>query len=1039
MYNKDILIDEIKNNKLPITKSEIEELSLSDSYVGKSDKDILQALVDLDLLLKKFFFRMMKKSKEKGLDFFKLCHKKMKKAYEVWSMACSNEYERNKLGTIYENSMFMHKEFYRQKTFASKEPLITVLMPTFNSENYIGETLWSVFEQTCPDFELLIMNEAGSSYETTEVISFFEDDRIKVVQNKTKLGLAESLNEGIRIARGKYIARIDADDLATEDRFELQADFLENNKEYGLCGSRQHHFGVDTDFVHEVAEEHDDIKAALIYGCEICHSTIMIRREYFLKNNLFYDNTKKAEDYELWTRAVHKFKFHNIKKVLGEYRVGAENITKNKFNALSAESAVIAANNLSKYLNVNVSKAHLEYLTGWENRFEEVEEKERKVALEEEEAILREMVKNNLIYKNYKDSSLLIAINRRWRWILGKYSYGHDLDEVLNVDDLFKKYPFSEIRCDEGNCTDKSFSLKQCLKGVLKFFYTPFRHGISYKMRQQLWDLDGHLKDSKDEILNNVTDSKYDILNHVKDSETRLKQQTYLMLEKNGNELYDQLERSIEKLEGQVESIKAMVESQNASLKEMIDSRIYKAETNLGQTLDSRIYKAETNLGQTFDSRIYKAETNLGQTFDSRIYKAEENLSQTFDSRIYKTETNLGQAFDGRIYKAEENLSQTFDSRIYKTETNLGQAFDSRIYKAETNLGQALDGRIYKAEENLSQTFDSRIYKTETNLGQAFDGRIYKAEENLSQTFDSRIYKTETNLGQAFDGRIYKAEENLSQTFDSRIWEAESNISNKVEDGFTMVHKHIDFCYSDIFVLLDKNIENTSGAIKLETEYPVAYESNDHIVPHGTVRDDTRYPRFIHACEMYFKDITKLAFVDLGCSSGGIVLDALLRGHEAVGLEGSDESFKQQRAQWRVIPKNLFTCDVTKPFVLKKDGSRKEFDVISAWEMLEHIKEDDLDGLLTNIKVHLKSGGIFVGSIANWDDIDEETGVNWHVNLHPYEWWAERFREAGFEIITEKFSPYDMARGTFNPPHCYEFPSQGYDPEKDFYIVAKKK
>ena len=934
MYNKDILIDEIKNSKLPITKSEIEELSLSKSYVGKSDKDILQALVDLDLLLKKFFFQMMNEYGEKGLDFFILCHKKMKKAYEIWSMACSNEYERNKLGSIYENSMFMHKEFYKQKTFASKEPLITVLMPTFNSENYIGETLWSVFEQTCPDFELLIMNEAGSSPETTEVISFFKDDRIRVVQNKNRLGLAESLNEGIRIARGKYIARIDADDLATEDRFELQADFLENNIEYGLCGSRQHHFGVDTDFIHEVAEEHDDIKAALIYGCEICHSTIMIRKDYFLKNNLFYDNTKKAEDYELWTRAVHKFKFHNIKKVLGEYRVGAENITKNKFNALSAESAVIASNNLLKYLNVNVSKKHLEYLTGWENRFEEVEDKERKTALEEEKAILREMVKNNLIYKNYKDSSLLMAINRRWRWILGKYSYGHDLDEVLNVDELFERYPFSEVRCDEEDCTNKSFSLKQCLKGVLKFFYTPFRHGVSYKMRQQLWDLDGHLKDSKDEILNNVTDSKYDILNHVKDSETRLKQQTYLMLEKNGNELYDKLACSIEKLEGQVESIRTMVESQNVSLKEMIDSRIYKAETNLSQTFDSRIYKVETNLGQTFDSRIYKAETNLSQTFDGRIYKAE---------------------------------------------TNLGQTFDSRIYEAETNLGQALDSRIYNTEKNLGQTFDSRI------------------------------------------------------------WTAESNISNKVEDGFAMVHKHIDFCYSDIFVLLDKNIENTSGAIKLETEYPVAYESNDYIVPHGTVRDDTRYPRFIHACEMYFKDIDKLAFVDLGCSSGGIVLDALLRGHEAVGLEGSDESFKQQRAQWRVIPKNLFTCDVTKPFILKKDGSRKEFDVVSAWEMLEHIREEDLDGLLTNIKVHLKAGGIFVGSIANWDDIDEETGVNWHVNLHPYEWWSERFREAGFDIITEKFSPYDMARGTYNPPHCYEFPSQGYDPEKDFYIVAKKK
>ena len=963
MYNKDILIDEIKNNKLPITKSEIEELSLSDSYVGKSDKDILQALVDLDLLLKKFFFRMMKKSKEKGLDFFKLCHKKMKKAYEVWSMACSNEYERNKLGTIYENSMFMHKEFYRQKTFASKEPLITVLMPTFNSENYIGETLWSVFEQTCPDFELLIMNEAGSSYETTEVISFFEDDRIKVVQNKTKLGLAESLNEGIRIARGKYIARIDADDLATEDRFELQADFLENNKEYGLCGSRQHHFGVDTDFVHEVAEEHDDIKAALIYGCEICHSTIMIRREYFLKNNLFYDNTKKAEDYELWTRAVHKFKFHNIKKVLGEYRVGAENITKNKFNALSAESAVIAANNLSKYLNVNVSKNHLEYLTGWENRFEEVEEKERKVALEEEEAILREMVKNNLIYKNYKDSSLLIAINRRWRWILGKYSYGHDLDEVLNVDDLFKKYPFSEIRCDEENCTDKSFSLKQCLKGVLKFFYTPFRHGISYKMRQQLWDLDGHLKDSKDEILNNVTDSKYDILNHVKDSETRLKQQTYLMLEKNGNELYDQLERSIEKLEGQVESIKAMVESQNASLKEMIDSRIYKAETNLGQTFDSRIYKAETSLGQTFDSRIYKAEENLSQTFDSRIYRAEENLSQTFDSRIYK---------------AEENLSQTFDGRIYKTETNLGQAFDSRIYKAEENLSQTFDSRIYKAEENLSQAFDSRIYKTETNLGQAFDGRIYKAEENLSQTFDSRIYKTETNLGQAFDGRIYKAEENLSQTFDSRIYKAEENLSQTVDGRVWKSELYLKKEILGKIWILNRMLTDLVNLQKDKSEYGSTsiYGSNFY--------EDNQYGSYLSAIEVlkYVIPIYKPeSIVDFGCGTGTWLAAArqINRDIQIIGVDGD------------YVDTDMLMID--KEYFLPRDLSKeldlyRKFDIAMSLEVAEHLEE--------------KYADIFVDTLCRHSDIilfsaaHVGQGGDGHVNEQPISYWVEKFQKRGY-------------------------------------------
>ena len=254
-----------------------------------------------------------------------------------------------------------------------------------------------------------------------------------------------------------------------------------------------------------------------------------------------------------------------------------------------------------------------------------------------------------------------------------------------------------------------------------------------------------------------------------------------------------------------------------------------------------------------------------------------------------------------------------------------------------------------------------------------------------------------------------------------------------------MIHRHLDFSYADMFVLLDKNIENTSGAITLDTNYPVAYESNDYLVPHGTVRDDTRYPRFIHACEMYFKYKAKLSFLDLGCSSGGIVLDALLRGHEAVGLEGSDESFKQQRAQWRIIPKNLFTCDITKPFTLKKEGALKRFDVISAWEVLEHIHEKDLSILLENIKKHLNIGGIFIGSIANWDDIDEDTGINWHVNLHNYEWWKERFIEAGFEIATKDFSPYDLARGTINPPHAYEFPYDEFDLNRTFYIVAKKK
>ena len=491
--------------------------------------------------------------------------------------------------------------------------------------------------------------------------------------------------------------------------------------------------------------------------------------------------------------------------------------------------------------------------------------------------------------KYYDADALLRVINKRWRNITNTWEYNSDMGEILPIDRLFKVYDvfgkkIPEVT-DSSDTEAEKVSFKERIKDILRFLYKPFKHGIKYRIRRQLWDLDGHLHESTNDIKNTV----WDIEGRIKDC----------IMENIGDD----------------------------------------KESNSGESLYERLNDLEVKMNTMM-----------------------EFMELKLSAQEVKTNSN--------ILMSKDSLSEQLDARVWKAETNLGEQLDARVWKAETTIGQQIDGRIWKAEGNISDYVD-------------------KHTEDI-----------------------------------------------KVE--FTKVHRHLDFSYADIFVLLDKNIENTSGAIELDTKYPVAYESNDYLVPHGTVRDDTRYPRFIHACEMYFKDREKLAFADLGCSSGGIVLDALLRGHEAVGLEGSDESFKQQRAQWRIIPKNLFTCDITKPFTLKKDGKLKEFDVISAWEVLEHIKEEDLPVLLENIKKHLNTGGIFIGSIANWDDIDEETGVNWHVNLHPYEWWRDRFAEVGFDIITEAFSPYDLARGTINPPHVYELPYDDFDLNKTFYIVAKK-
>jgi len=299
--------------------------------------------------------------------------------------------------------------------------------------------------------------------------------------------------------------------------------------------------------------------------------------------------------------------------------------------------------------------------------------------------------------------------------------------------------------------------------------------------------------------------------------------------------------------------------------------------------------------------------------------------------------------------------------------------------------------------------------------------------KNMFEHISASNFENSTNT-------ITSTEHNLGQM--------QQHIDFIIERNLGQVHRHIDFTYRDMMVLL-RNIDvGSTKRYEVITDYPIAYESLDHIFPHGAIQDNTRYPRFIKKCEMLFPEKNELCFLDLGCSGGGMVLDALLRRHSALGLEGCDLSLLQQRAEWRLIPENLKTCDITKPFsVLEKDiDATAQFDVISAWEVLEHIKENELPVMLANIKSHLADDGVFIASIANWDDIDPKTGTNWHVTTKEYSWWKDLFKREGFDICTGLFESLDLARGSYNPPNCFEEPYdiEDVDLSVNFHIAAKK-
>lgn len=344
--------------------------------------------------------------------------------------------------------------------------MVSIVIPVYNSRRYLEECIRSILMQTYSDWEALFINEYASNDGSQEIILKYAriDKRIKLIQNDVRLGLADSLNKGFLLAKGKYIARLDADDIAYATRLEKQVRFMEENPGIGVCGTYQRHFGKNMEWIHKPPITAENCRANFLFGCDICHSTLMIRKDVFLNHNLFYDKTFLAEDFELWTRAVAITDFANIPEVLGDYRVGEDNITNAKKEKLNIESGYIVANSLKRNLQMEISLEERVYFQSWENPFDVLEGKRRKEALKKFEQLLKAILIQNEKMKFYDTIALLNAIASKWNWAC----YQREWNQFYNVH--CEKEIFNGVRWNDKIKNQ----IKKASKKIIKKLVWPF-------------------------------------------------------------------------------------------------------------------------------------------------------------------------------------------------------------------------------------------------------------------------------------------------------------------------------------------------------------------------------------------------------------------------------------------------------------------------------------------------------------------------------------------------------------------------------------
>jgi glycosyltransferase involved in cell wall biosynthesis len=204
--------------------------------------------------------------------------------------------------------------------------LVSVIMTVYNGQDYLKDSISSILNQSFKDFEFIIVND-GSIDKSDNIVRSFNEPRIKYYDFKENAGVIDRLNFAIEKAIGKYIVKMDQDDISEPNRIYLQYSFMEKNLDIGVCGTFAELFGAKKG-TWKMPTKDSEIKASLINGSPFCHPSVIFRKITLIENNIKYrKDYDLTDDFELWIQLSNVTRFANISKTLLKYRISEQQVS----------------------------------------------------------------------------------------------------------------------------------------------------------------------------------------------------------------------------------------------------------------------------------------------------------------------------------------------------------------------------------------------------------------------------------------------------------------------------------------------------------------------------------------------------------------------------------------------------------------------------------------------------------------------------------------------------------------------------------------